>query len=716
MASGTNMDRDRKMRSKIPGEETGIEVRHTICSICNPLSHCGIDAYVKDGVVIKVEGTRENVHSGGTLCSKGAASRQYIYHQDRLRQPLLRKGERGAGEFAPISWDSALDLIAERLLKIKAETGPESVVFYAGYPKWMRPFLKRFALGFGSPNYATESSTCATATTVAHKLNYGWQAWPDVANTQCLLVWSTNPFYSNTSGVRRLVAARERGLKIIDVGPLITPLSSQADIHLRIRPGTSGALALGLAHVIIEEGLYDREFVDKWTIGFDAYRRYAQEYTPQSTEDITGVPKELIVNAARLYATSKPAAMMNSASPTVHHTNGVQSTRALTALIGLTGNYDQPGGNRVTLPQWLEVPNLIPTRARPFDQVRSWEDLPPRIGLKEHPVWCDLVPQAQAMQLPHQIQSKTPYPIRSVLGFGLNHRMWPGSDYMADSLKLLDFLVTVDLFMTDTGRLSDLILPACSSFERSELKFYVENFVVWTEPVIAPLGESRPDSDILFELAKRLNPDDALMAQGYEACLDWILEPSGLTIDQLRKHPTGYAYPNPVAPPFRQYEQNGFPTPSGKMEFTSLRLQEAGLEALPVFREPLLSPVSAPEVARDFPLILTTGSRLPMFIHSRAFRMKWTKKLRPDPMVDMNPRDAALRGIAAGDLVELSTPRNTIRVKANPTEMLAPGVVSMYHAYPDADVNLLIAPDYQDPISGFPGFKSLLCQIKKANS
>ena len=399
-----------------------------------------------------------------------------------------------------------------------------------------------------------------------------------------------------------------------------------------------------------------------------------------------------------------------------HHTNGVQNTRALTALIGLTGNYDQLGGNRVILPQWLENCNLIPTRSRLFEQVRSWHDLPPRIGISKYPVWCDLVPQAQAMELPHQIRSKTPYPIRSVIGFGLNHRMWPGSDFMADSLKMLDFLVTVDLFMTDTGKLSDLILPACSSFERSELKFYVENFVVWTEPVIKPLGESRPDSDILFELAKRLNPDDELMSRGYEACLNWILEPSGMSIDQLREYPTGYAYPKPVPPPFKQYEQNGFPTPSGKMEFTSLRLQEASLDALPVFREPVLSPVSAPEVARDFPLILTTGARLPMFVHSRTFRMNWTKRLRPAPLVDMNPRDAAERGIVAGDWVDLSTPRNTIRVKANLTEIVAPGVANMYHAYPDADVNLLIAPDYLDPISGFPGFKSLLCQIKKANS
>jgi len=329
--------------SKLPGEETGIEIRNTICSICSPRSHCGIDAYVKDGVIIKVEGTKENPNNAGTLCSKGAASRQYIYHEDRIRTPLIRKGGKGSGQFEPISWNEALDTITTRLLKIKDETGPEGVVFYAGYSKWMRPFLKRLAHSFGSPNYCTESSVCSAAAGLAAGLNYGTMGGPEIGKSKCLLVWSSNPFYSNTSTVRKLLDARERGLKIIEVGPLITPLTAHTDFHLRIRPGTSGALALGMAHVIIEEGLYDRDFVDNWTIGFEEYRAYVREFTPSTTEGITGVSEDLITKAARLYATTKPAALMTGSNATVHHTNGVQNHRALTALIGLTGNFDREG-------------------------------------------------------------------------------------------------------------------------------------------------------------------------------------------------------------------------------------------------------------------------------------------------------------------------------------------------------------------------------------
>jgi anaerobic selenocysteine-containing dehydrogenase len=246
-----------------------------------------------------------------------------------------------------------------------------------------------------------------------------------------------------------------------------------------------------------------------------------------------------------------------------------------------------------------------------------------------------------------------------------------------ESLKKLDFLVDVDIFMTDSARIADVVLPACTSLERSELKIYAQRHVIWTEPAVKPQWESRSDAEIIFELAKRMTPEDSLMAQGYEACVDWILKPSG------------------------------------KMEFTSTILKETGHDALPIYKEPRLSPRSTPEIAKAFPLIFTTGSRLPMFQHSRAFRLEWTRSLRPDPMVDMNPVDAKERNIVQEDWVSLSTPRNFIRVKANLTERVPPGVVSMYHAYPEANVNLLIEPDYQDPISGYAGFKSLLCQVKK---
>jgi anaerobic selenocysteine-containing dehydrogenase len=208
-------------------------------------------------------------------------------------------------------------------------------------------------------------------------------------------------------------------------------------------------------------------------------------------------------------------------------------------------------------------------------------------------------------------------------------------------------------------------------------------------------------------------PEDALMQKGYEAAINWMLEPTKLTIEGLKKYPAGYTVTNAQPPSLKKYTKHGFGTPSGKMEFTSTILKETGYGPLPRYNEPRLGPRSTPEIAKEYPLILTTGSRLPMFVHSRTFRLGWTRSLRPHPMVDINPADAAARSISQEDWVSLYTSRNGIRVQANLTERVPPGVVSMFHAYPEANVNLLIEPDYLDPISGYPGFKSLLCDVKK---
>jgi anaerobic selenocysteine-containing dehydrogenase len=703
---------EHSIQSRVSGPENGIEVRKTICDICNPQTNCGIDAYVAGGTIIKVEGTKENPHSEGTLCSKGNANRQYIYHKDRIRTPLVKN--RKSGQFTPVSWNEALDLIAEKLLAIRKQSGPESVVFFVGFPKWMRPFARRLAHSFGSPNYCTESSVCFRAGFMAASLNYGGMGKPDIKNCKCLLSWSGNPFHTNTPMVRDLLNARERGMKIIDMGPLLTPMTAHADLHLRFRPGTSGALALSMAHVIIEERLYDREFVENFTLGFEEYRDYVRTFPPRTAEGITGVAAPKIIEAARLYATTKPAGLLTSSNATTHHTNGLQNHRAITALVGLTGNYDVEGGNPLLKPTYLYVasPGLA-TREAEFEQVKPWTEMAPRIGADVFPAWCKVVPEAQAMHIPRQIKSERPYPIRAMLAFGLNHRMWPGSDFMEANLKKLDFLVDTDIFMTDSARLADVVLPACTSFERSELKVYPQRHLIWTQPAIRPQGESRPDADIIFDLARRMVPEDTLMQKGYEACIDWILEPTRLTVGELKQHPAGLTMKDAKSPPFQKYRKNGFATPSGKMEFTSTILKEMGYDPLPAYKEPVLSPVSTPEIAKEFPLILTTGSRLPMFVHSRTFRLDWTRCLRPDPMVDINPADALDRSIAQEDWVSLATPRGSIRVRANLTERVPPGVVSMYHAYPEANVNLLIDPDYLDPISAYPGFKSLLCKVTR---
>ena len=712
-------DVQKLLKGKIPSPETGIDIRKSICAICDPINLCGLDLYVKDEKIIKVEGSLTHPSNAGTLCPKGAALRQYVYNEDRLKTPLKRTGPRGSGKFKPISWDEALGTIANKFNKFKKENGPESVAFFSGYSKYFRPYLKRLAHSFGSPNYLTESSTCHQAEAMAQILVFGSPGGPDLMNTTCLLVWSANPFYSGPPIARTIIKRKEQGMKIIVVDPRITPTTDIADIHLQLRPGTDGALALAMANVIINEKLYDSDFVAEHAYGFEEYREYVQLFTPEKGEELTGVPAEKIRDAARMYASTKPAAVMTSASAVVHHTNGVQNHRAVFCLVGLTGNYDIKGGNYVSPPSFIHTPGRFSTREHEFTQSKPWSDMAPRIGADKFPVWIDTInEEGQAMQLPSQIRSGKPYPVKGLIGFGLNYRMWPDSNGFLESLGKLDFFANVDLFMTDTCNYADIVLPACSTVERSELRCYGMGYIILTQPAIKHLYDSRSDTDIIYELAAKLGLDDPLFKAGYEASIDWILEPSGMTVQELKKHPEGMFVPNPMKSPEKKYLKNGFNTPSGKLEFKSKILEKydgkPGFEALPVYRPPALSREATPEIARDFPFTLSTGSRLPMFVHTRTYRLSWTSSLRPGhPAADINTEDAVRLGIKQDDSIRLATPKNSITVKANLTQMVPPGMVNFYHGHPQADANSLFDATYLDPLSGYPGFKSALCKIEK---
>jgi len=546
---------------------------------------------------------------------------------------------------------------------------------------------------------------------------FGASAGPDVKNANCLIIWSSNPMHTTTTSAESLFDKKERGMKLIVVDPRLTPTAAIADIHLQLRPGTDGALALGMANVIISEKLYDRDFVERFSHGFDEYKEYVREFTPEKASQLTGVPAEKIIAAARMYAMVKPAAFMPSSSPVVHHTNGLQNYRAAMILVGLTGNYDVQGGNVVIKQSYTNISSGFDTNYKSFSMPKPWSALKPRIGQQEFPLWGDLVDEAQSMLVPDYILNGKPYPVKTLIGFGMNHRMWPGSKRMEKALLELDFFVNLDLFMTDTSRFADIVLPVCTSVERSEFRNYPGGFVIHTLPAIKPLYQSISDLDFIFELSKRLGLEDDLLQKGYEACLGYILEPTGMTVTELVKYPNGMMAKGFRPPLYKKYEIEGFNTPSGKMEFVSGMLSKyKELDAhdpLPVYRPPKQSAEATPELFKEYPFIINTGSRLPMYIHTRTFRLPWTNALRPKPAADLSPRDAAKLGISQGDAMRICTPTGEIIVSANISDMVLDGVVAMYHGYKEADVNSIIDGGYLDPVSGYPGFKSFLGRIEK---
>ena len=712
-------DLELKLKGKIPGPDTGIEVRKSVCAICDPGTQCGLDLYVKDGAIIKVAGTKEAPHSHGTLCSKGAAMRQYVYSSERVLTPLRRTGERGSGQFEPISWDEALAEIASKLNAIKEEFGAESVMFFSGYAKWARAYLMRFALDFGSPNYLTESSTCATAMIMAQQLTYGAPAGPDFKNTSCVVYWSHNPSATKSLNLEGINRKLDSGTAVIVIDPRVTDLAQRADVFLQIRPGTDGALALAFGHVSVEEELYDADFVENWTVGFEEYRALVAGMTPEKAAGICGVSATDIRTAARLYATSKPACIHFSAAPVVHHTNGVQNYRAVFCLIALTGNLDIAGGNRMNPPSLVHQPGGFPTREREFTGADRLADLPERIGSARFPVWARLCNEAQACDIPRQIATQDPYPLKALFALGLNHRMWPGSQDFLEHLCKLDFIVDADLFLTDSAKYADIVLPASSSAERREIRCWPMGYVQFTQPAIKPLGEARSDVEILAALSKTMGLGDELLEAGIEACVEWMLEPSGLTVAELDKHPEGMWVPSAKPPAERKYLQAGFRTPSGKVEFSSGVLADydrTGYESLPAYREPALSPLSRPDLAAEYPLVLSLGARLPMYQHTRTFRLPWTRSLSPEPHADVNAADAAAAGIEDGAPMKIITPKGQVTVRAHVTKIVREGDVHLYHDWPQANANDLLDKDYLDPISGFPGYRSSLCRIEPAHA
>lgn len=694
-----------------------MERKRTICDICCPSFHCGIDAYVRDGQIEKIEGTAEHPQNHGLLCAKGLAARQYVYRKDRIRTPLLRVGERGSGEFHPISWEEAYKRIAERLLAIREESGPEAVVFFSGYTKWYRPWLHRLANQFGTPNYMTESSSCMFSTFLQWLTVTGnVMSSPDVDRAGIFLGWAYNPYYSRNLAAAGVEKAKKRGMKVIIVDSRITPASLRlADLHLRPRPGTDGALALGLACELIKNGWYDREYVSKYVYGFSEYAAYVKEFTPERVELLTGVPAEQVRTAAKLIGHNLPLAINESAAPIAHHRNGFQNYRAIMALSAITGSFDRTGGQIPVQFSYNYQAAGFATREKEFvGKVKTRPGYPP-VGGEKYPLWHAMIDEAQFTDLARQIREKKPYPLRAMVGFGLNHRIAPGSDRLAEALKTVDFLVDVDLFLTDTAKLCDIVLPTCTSFERSELKAWGGGYLTVTQPVIEPLYQSKPDIQIICDLARGMGLADRLLTAGPEACIRYLISDLPVSYEELQASELPVKVPGARGrEPGRMLVQ-GFPTASGKFELYSLEIgkireqyPDCGLDCLPVYREPICAAEQ-----EKYPFTLCSGPRIPGAIHSRLHSVPWARSLRPDATADLNPADAETLDLQQGDEVEVYTDFGCISLKANLTYMADPGTVYIYHGYPEADVNTLLDPKNVDPYSGFPAFRSSRAGVRK---
>jgi len=661
----------------------------TTCQACH--CECGVLVHVKDGIVTKVEGDPEHPMNRGFICIKGQAQPQLLYHPDRLKYPLKRAGERGGGKWERISWNEALDSIAEKLTMVKEKYGSESIASIHGTgPRAALAASSLFPFVLGSPNHiSVDLHICFAPSLVAEFCTVGnsitMEQGPDYRNANCIIVWGGNPLASHPPRGNEIVEAkRKRKAKLIVIDPRQTPLASQADLWLPVRPGTDALLALGMMRLIIEEELYDKEFVDEWCYGFDKLRERVKEYPLEKVAEITWLPADKIREAARIYATTKPAVLHHRVA-VEHNVNSTQTDRALVILIALTGNIDIKGGNLFPMSIEGYIPSIVLAGAgkefRPSPEVEER-----RIGRKEFPLVAGpdavlpFVPSPLAVEA---MLTGNPYPLKAIYCAGGNpvvdaqnsKRVWK-------ALKNLELLVVTDFFMTPTAELADYVLPATTWFERDDCcDIPYMDFISARQKVIEPLYECWDDLKILIELVKRIPWANrkAVPWNDVNECNEWMVKGMGITFEDFKKR--GY-----IAVPhqYKKYEGQGFDTPTGKVELYSTILEKHGYDPLPSYREPPESPISTPELMKEYPLILITGGRHIAYFHSEGRQLPRLRKLVPDPELEIHPEAAKGLGINNRDWVWLETPKikgERVRFKAKLTSGIHPKVVHVPHGW-----------------------------------
>jgi len=672
------------------------------------VSGCGIDAYVQDGKLVKVEGMAEHPLNKGKLCPRGYNLVEYANAEERLKYPMKKED----GEWKRISWDEALDTIAAKLMKIKEEYGAHAVSIFNGSMAVenieLASFTQRFKGAFGTPNLISVESICFRIRVIAHLLTYGRFTSEDPETAACIVLWGNNPDQSRfmwADMIRERVA--NAGLRLIAIDPKRTEMA-KLGLHLQVRPGTDVALGLGMLNVIISEGLYDREFVDQYTIGFDQLKEHVKEYPPEKVAEITWVPASDIKHAARMMATNKPMCIIPGTCSLAHSGSALQAERLLCIIQAVTGNLDVPGG-------WAMTPLVKLTDLR-----IPVEEAP--VGAAEYPVfyktWGRPVPYGQSMPWADQVLSEKPYPIKALIVTGGNPALtMPETRKFVAALNKLDFVAVINPFMTETAELADIVLPACTFLEKMGLGMvYGINaglpYLILRKPLIDPPGEAWADWKFWTELARRMGLGEYFPWNTDREVVSMLLEPSGVTIEQLEENPCGIFY---AEKNYNARENFGFRTPSKKVELYSQALKDEGHDPIPTHREPVQSPISTPELAREYPLLLVTGARMKEFTHSQLRMMTSMRRSAPEPFAEIHPAAARDNGIVDGEMIYVETRKGSIQMKARVTEDVAPRVVSIPHGWAIANANELTDLDARDPVSGYPLLKGLLCRIRKAN-
>jgi anaerobic selenocysteine-containing dehydrogenase len=719
-----------------------------VCGGCD--LYCGLLAQVnvERNKIVRITANPDHPSMPGSICRIGERGMDFVEHPDRLRHPIRRVGGRGSGKWERISWEEALAGIAERMQRIIDEDGPEAIATSIGAGGPMpHDMSRRFMNLLGSPNWTSPLLVCMGNTASIDRITYGWHQVADYEGTGCVVLWGHDPQPKKWVGeYLALKDARRAGARLIVVDPFESLNARSADVWLQLRPGTDAALALGWLNVIIEEELYDCDFVANWTVGFERLKARARDFSPGRVAQITGVSANQIRSAARLYATTHPAIIPWGCTLDMQ-TNSTNALRTLGILRAVCGNLDVPGGEvlygyhpHIRSCAEMELNELMPTEQKAKQlgadrfKVLAWDCFDLTSAAME-PVWgrpyanqCAGGTIAHAPSIWRAMATGDPYRVRGFIADGNNTLMsYPNTRAIYEGLTNLDLLVVMDFFMTPTAQIADFVLPAATWLERPALDAGDDSTCSYYsgDQVLEPPPDCWTDYRFYRELATRLGQEEYWPWPDLEELYDYRLEPLGVT---FREFVAEHLVHCPELE-FKKYADSGFGTPSGKVELHSSILERLGYDPLPGYQEPPESPVSTPCVHDDYPLIYFIGQRDHPFYLTAGRQITALRNLEPEPGLRMHPDTARRNGLDEGEWVYLETRIGRIRLRAEFDEAAHPDVVCVPHGWwfpelaegepglsglweSNSAVLLADSDEHCDPAQGLPQLRGMLCRIR----
>ncbi|MBZ0334002.1 molybdopterin-dependent oxidoreductase [Marinobacter sp. AL4B] len=712
-----------------------METKHVLCATCD--ISCQLVATRKPGEKdYTLTGDLSNPMGPGAICAKGKLAQSTFDHPNRLLHPMKRVGERGEGKWEQISWEQALDEIAQKLTGIIERYGPEALAVTSG--PWNcsteSGMTRRFMNLLGTPNYLSPVALCLGNTAAVNRLTYGWMPLPDFENTQCIVLMGHNP---NTQSwvweYIRIRLAEKRGAKLIVMDPRKSPTAERADFHLELQPGSDAMLCFGWLNVIIEEQLYDKAFVRDWTIGFEALsERIFRDFPLSRVCEVTGLAESEIRESARLYATS-PSAIIPWSPITDQQVSSTSAIRAISILRAITGNLDAPGGEMMMgLDSGLiSEPELELTEELSDEQKRK------QLGYDDHPAFtfkaADLLAEHSERVFGERypnivkgthmaVPSSTframaygdPYPVKAFFAIANNALMGYGNQQLVKNAMLNQELnVCFEQFMTPTANLCDYVLPGDSWMERPNLLDFYNwaTLTMTSEQLYAPPGECHNIYDVWRGLAVRMGLEEQFPWKNIEELFDHRVSPTGMDWQQYSaryKLTLGkYKHFN--------YKKTGFATPSGKVELYSTMLETLGCDPLPYYRNL--------ETTDDYPIKMFVGLREPQFFQSGQRHNRKLRKSNRYPRTFVHPTDATTYNLVEGDWAKIETVAGKVYMMVKIRDDVPEGLIRIPHGWwlpeekdlgaDDHNDGLVVPddPEYLDREQGIPHLKGIPCRI-----